>query len=408
MSVSLTVSRAALCFIACHGGPADHFATFIQSIEKEEYDIQVCATGPALKKFQEKGITVRMPFSLDNLSTKEEEGLADQIARSCAAASIVFTDVGHPFDVRLQRSLAKFSDQAYRIAYYDNPEVFVPGGYSATAMEVMGLADKVLFANANLPASFLETLDQGKGIGLGYYPVQQAEKMEKRRASEGVAIRKQFLQKNGLQDQEQRIFVYFGGNNEEYFNKAFPAFLDILAKSKLDNSIVVLQQHPGAKAKNSDGNQVSVWMKENYAKGKSIIISDFSSDDAQILADVALYYQTSMSPQFVLAGIPTLQIGHEPYMDLLVRSQLSPSVTTPKEFESALVQLKQASVQREVIFQKLGIKSDWNQIFKRTIKELLQQPKKVKLKKQPIKLWPYFAGGAILLICYFAARHLKR
>ena len=48
-------TQSAICIIASHGGSADHFATFIEELskEKDEKDICIFASGPALKKFQE-------------------------------------------------------------------------------------------------------------------------------------------------------------------------------------------------------------------------------------------------------------------------------------------------------------------------------------------------------------------
>ncbi len=54
------------------------------------------------------------------------------------------------------------------------------------------------------------------------------------------------------------------------------------------------------------------------------------------MADAAFYYQTSMGPQFVLAGIPTVQIAHETYQDILVKNKLSPSVTDVEQFLDVL------------------------------------------------------------------------
>lgn len=43
-----------ICFITGHLGPADHFATFAEHLSKKA-TIEIYATGPALKKFQERG-----------------------------------------------------------------------------------------------------------------------------------------------------------------------------------------------------------------------------------------------------------------------------------------------------------------------------------------------------------------
>lgn len=170
--------------------------------------------------------------------------------------------------------------------------------------------------------------------------------------------------------------VYFGGNNEEYFTKAFPAFLDLLeegmVQANFSNLVIVIQQHPGAKKENFDGNKVSAWMsKQNETlKVPKIIISDFSSDEAQIVADGALYYQTSMGPQFVLAGIPTIQIGHETFQDILVRNQLSPSVTNVGQLINVIDGLTHQNKQipKEIILKGLGIKANWLENLEQAMK----------------------------------------
>ena len=161
-------------------------------------------------------------------------------------------------------------------------------------------------------------------------------------------------------DSGQKILVYFGGNNDVYFEKAFPAFLRLVEESNLDPSqyLVLFQQHPGARAKNRDG---------KLAEGQ-LILSELPSEEAQILADAALYYQTSMGPQFALAHIPPIQVGHETFPDLLVRSGLAPSATTPDELLRALGRLTvKTELQEEKLLEALGISKNWLVRLERTV-----------------------------------------
>ena len=359
-----------ICFIACHGGPADHFATFTEGLSQKGYEVQVYATGPALKKFQDRHIEA-VPFFLEGTSKTK---IADDLAEKCKAANIVVTDVGHIFDISLQRALAKRAPLALRLAYYDNPESYVPGGYSATAAKVMRAAQGVLFANANLAVSSIfqahsktVRLAKSKKIGIGYYPKAQAEKIAQRRMSERAEIRSRFFSQHGLKDRGQKILVYAGGNNEEYFSKAFPSLIQFLHEASIDEDlshfIIVLQQHPGAKEKNIDGNLISRWISErSQDKPPHFLLSEFNSDDAQVLADAVLYYQTSMGPQFVLSGIPTIQVGHTIYEDILVRNGLCLTAVNGQELKQALLGMSR-SVARDgsntAIDQGLGIRSDW-------------------------------------------------
>lgn len=381
--MSFSVSAAAVCLIVCHGGPADHFATFTENLSKDIEAIEIYASGPALKKLQERGIAVKVPFSLDKISPEEEDALAEQIAKTCSEAKVVITDVGHAFDIKVHKALERQAAHVPRLAYYDNPEPYVPGGYSAVAAEVMQAAQGILFANSNLAqASIFEAPDteidfgSRKKVGIGYYPINQAEKIAQRRTEEKLILREKLLQKNDIEDTGQKVLVYFGGNNEEYFSKALPAFLSLLeqgsGQSDFSNLVIVLQQHPGAKARNTDRNLFEDWASKHRQTPQAprIIISDSNSDDAQTVADGALYYQTSMGPQFLLAGIPTIQVGHETYEDILVRNKLSPSVTRVDQFIEVIADLNQqkSKAQQDVILERLGIKQDWLQILETTIK----------------------------------------
>jgi hypothetical protein len=372
--MSFSTSAAAVCLIACHGGPADHFATFAERLSKNVGTIEIHASGPALKKFQERGIEVTAPFSIDHISSEEEDRLAEQIAKTCSTASVIITDVGHVFEVKIQKALARQAPHVSRLAYYDNPEPYVPGGYSAVAAEVMLAANGILFANSNLAKTPIfqepgKEIDLGnrQKVGIGYYPIHQAEKIAKRRAAEQLSMRKTVFSNNGLVDTGQKVIVYFGGNNEEYFSKALPAFLSLLEEgieqTDFSNLVVIIQQHPGAKSKNLDGIKVAAWMDKHRGTKQAprMILSDFSSDDAQTIADGALYYQTSMGPQFVLAGIPTIQVAHETFEDILVRNQLIPSATNLDQFITVINNLtyQQKEISQEIILEGLGIKSNW-------------------------------------------------
>jgi hypothetical protein len=287
---------------------------------------------------------------------------------------VIITDVGHVFDITLQKTLGNHVPKALRLAYYDNPESYVPGGYSAVAAKVMMAAQGVLFANGNLSKTPIYQapseeipLTPERRIGIGYYPVSQAENIAKRRTVDQAQIRAQLFAKHSLPDRGQKVLVYAGGNNDEYFSKALPAFLQFIdeaSKSQdLSNFIVLLQQHPGAKEKNLDVNLIKQWLEPQIqARIPRILISEMSSDEAQVVSDAMLYYQTSMGPQFVLAGIPTLQVGHNTYEDILVKNRLCSSVTDSSGFVSALAHLQEKveeESRHETIYEGLGITPHW-------------------------------------------------
>ena len=315
---------ASICFIACHGGPADHFATFASSLQDKGYLVEVYATGPALTKFQDRHTQHLTPFFLD----EDEEVVSERLARQCSNFDIVITDVGHHFDITLQQSLQDYAPKTLRCAYYDNPEPFVPGGYSVVAAKVMGLADKVLFANKNLAQDPSIPIPLEKRVGVGFYPVEKALELGQKRSLQQAQKRKQFFKKQGLTDEGEAIFIYTGGNNQTYFSQAFPAFLTFLGKltltQDLSDTLFVLQQHPGAKAKQIDTHLLNDWLGQygHLETAPKFVVSEYATMDALLFSDGVLYYQTSMAPQFVLASIPTIQVGHNIYSDILVRQGL--------------------------------------------------------------------------------------
>jgi len=376
---SLVVAKTVCCIITCHGASAEHLATFTQHLSKSKnIEFQIYASEHASQKFKDRGIEIKRSFSTD---TEEQTALAEQIAKVCSIASLVIVDVGDSFVLKVQKALAP---DVFCFAYYDNPEPYVPGGYSKVASQVMLAADGILFANSKLPNTAIfeepgKEIDFGsrKKIGIGYYPMDQAETIAKRRAKEHASMRQQFFLENDVIEEDQKVMVYFGGNNDVYFNQAFPAFLSLLEEgilqSDLSHLIFVLQQHPQAKGKNLDGNMVSDWLSRHgkSAHAPKIFISKQSPNDIQVIADGALYNQTSMGPQFIIGNIPTLHIGPAIFQDILVRDHLISSITKVDEFLNAMKDLAQQKkeIPREVILEGLGIKENWPQILEAALLE---------------------------------------
>jgi len=380
----MSISSAVVCLIACHGAPADHFATYAEVLTQGGYEVKIYATGDALKKFEGRGIAVKKAFSLHNLNSQEQDLLAQEIAKTCSNASIILTDLGHLFDVKIQEALRIHAHQVPRFAYYDNPEPFVPGGYSSTAADVISAAQGVLFANANLAKEpIFKTkeieidVSEKKRFGIGYYPLNQANMMAEKRKSNHEVDRAAFFMNNGIPDSGQKLLVYFGGNNEEYFQHAFPKFLSFVTeaseKTDLSHLVILIQQHPGAREKNRDGKELEAHLEKfkNQPNMPTIILSSLpSSDHAYILADAALYYQTSMGAQFVLGGIPTIQIGHKTYEDILVKLHLAPTVTTTEGFIQAIGSLEEVDKKHELaLIKALGFEENWSDRLKKMIGE---------------------------------------
>ena len=381
-----------VCFIVCDGGPAAHFAAFATTL-LAQYHVQstIYATGPALTKINDSNLSQSIPivpFLIDDSDREQQEMVASQLIDNCLkqGARTIITDIGNKFDPLLQAASSKYDLPAHRIrswCYYDNPEPYVPGGYSTKSDETIKVSKHILFSNMNLAQldSKIYSLP-GKEIdltnkvvqGVGYYPVADVENLRQRRDVERDSLRAE----NGWSD-TQHLFVYFGGNNDEYFEKAFPAFLSHLSqldKNSLQDILFLVHQHPAAKKLNRDGLLLHEWLSKHHHV--QILISTLkNSDQAQIVADAALYYQTSMAPQFALLGLPTMQVGHEVYEDILVKFKLCYVATDPIEFASGLTEMKKKTEssekiegRKQLIYNAIGYTPNWSNNIHRFIVEL--------------------------------------
>ncbi|CAF1529918.1 unnamed protein product [Rotaria sp. Silwood1] len=382
-------STSLVCFIVCDGGPAGHFAAFATNLfNQNELQIIIYATEPALTKLKNSHLpndVQLLSFTIDDGDRKQQEQVATQLIDKCLkqGAHSIIIDIGNKFDAIFQSVSSKRNlptDTIRFWCYYDNPEPYVPGGYSIKTEETIKASQYILFANMNLAKidSIIYSLPE-KSIdltnktvqGIGYYPVVEVEKLLQQRELERDTLR---IQNNWTNI--KHLFVYFGGNNDVYFDQAFPTFLSNL--SQIDKNIIqdvlfVLHQHPAAKKQNRDGLLFQEWLsKNNHIQG--ILSTLKTSDQAQIIADAALYYQTSMAPQFVLLGLPTMQVGHEIYHDILVKFNLCYTATNTIELAVGLTSMKERSYSsnkiqqpKELIYNAIGYTSDWPKNLHRVI-----------------------------------------
>jgi hypothetical protein len=322
-------------FLTSHPNSSNHFVEFIEAMQQEGIECGVIPTDNVKSKFT----NVRI------LDPSEIKGPAIVVADYAFQNLEALFTKWHHTNPDIELAL-----------YYDNPEKFVPGGYSEDFAKVAKVADTILFANANLVSSGIEKapnekidLEGKKKMGIGYYPTKEAKEIIKKRA-ESQQIRKDLFEQLRIEDKGQQIYAYMGGANEEYFEKAFPAFLDILSKSELENAIVVLQQHPRA------GNR-DTKLLEQFSFNIPICVSKMQNCQTLAIADVVLYYQTSMAPQFVFGDIPKIiQIGHNTYTDVLVRHGIT-SVTSSEQLQEALLQQK--TINKTLLKIALGMNKRW-------------------------------------------------
>lgn len=301
-----------IALVTAHPGPANHFAHFVKEIGRS---VQVFAADSVTHKFE--------------TSVKIDPTNTSYLLQALEDYDIVMTDLADDW-VHLHEQLQEHCPHIKRIVYYDNPEAFVPGGYSETANKIMQCAQIVLIANKNLR---IDT-HSCKPHYLGYYPIDH-------NLTKGPD-RKTFFESHNLKDTGQQIVTYIGGANATYYEKAYPRFVEILNEAQLENTLIVLKLHPRAD------------LSYHLPLPKNVIIAN----DSLPSTDVVLYYQTSMAPQFVFAKIPIIaQIGHEPYSDVLTRAGY-PTILDADHLKDLL---QSAPIDPPSIEGALGIDPNWGQ-----------------------------------------------
>lgn len=340
-----------IIFIASNPGPLEHFEQFSKTLE-----------GRSVKLLSLKGLISE---------GKDLEDLAKAVVKACQTSKCVIIEVGHPFYELLMQTLQQELPRVKRVAYYDNRERYV-SGYSETASKVCSLAETILFANKNhvneLPYATLNELmpiDHKQLLGIGYFNFEEIEAMRELR-DESKKLRKAFLKSQGLEERGQKIIVYFGGSNTDYFSHAFPLFCNLLKqgtkKENLSNTIILLQQHPRAKLDNNlDAlllNSVSLVSKNAPDR----IISNLPFAEAAALADLAFYHQTTSSYKLALLGVPLAQIGKVGDQDLLVSSSLCPEIENVDQLLD-VIKRKKGDIQQDLssLYSHLGINTDWKE-----------------------------------------------
>ena len=66
-----------------------------------------------------------------------------------------------------------------------------------------------------------------------------------------------------------------------------------------------------------------------------------------------------MAPQFALAGIPAIQVGHDTYPDILIRNNLAPSVSHKEKFLEAVKACAKPPTTNGKLLADLGISPHW-------------------------------------------------
>jgi hypothetical protein len=153
-----------------------------------------------------------------------------------------------------------------------------------------------------------------------------------------------YLEKLGLSSQIKKVILYLGGNNATYYDEAFPAFLRIFEESSQEtdfsDTLLILAQHPVPKKSPTAKDFLLFSEKaESFASNPKAPILHRAletSDELLLIADRVCYYQTSISPLLWAGGVPFFQIGHAPYLELLVSTGKCLAVTSTEELMPAL------------------------------------------------------------------------
>jgi len=249
------LSASQICLIYSHPAPRQHFEAFHQALQK-------------------RGVKSAL-FSLE------------QWKESPLDASIVITEGGDLAFVQVHRALER--EGVCHYVYYDNPEPYVPGGYSEVIARVLKeKIDGVLFANARLADQKIfqtpseEIPLEAPRFGIGYYPLDAAEKLLALRQKK-EKLRHCFFAKHNIEDHDQPLLVYLGGANQVYYEEAFPYFLKLLSHPLLNDYTIVMQPHP----------------RDPFEGDGSLVISSEPFLEALAMAD-ALLYQSSAIPLCIL------------------------------------------------------------------------------------------------------------
>ncbi len=372
MAASFVADYPAVCFVTDHPNSANHFAEFALAFQDRDIPCKMIAEKKICSSFSQLKAS---PIAFDSLALETEEGFA-AVEKEAAKAAILITDCAGPHWEKLHLRLSQKFPKIKRCVYYDNPERFVPGGYSERAAKIASVANTVLFSNKAMAETGVEKepgilmdLAGKQLIGIGYYPTSEAEKILRIRQDpiKAKEFKEAFFERHQIDNRTPfRVFAYIGGANEYYYTKAFPHFINLLrtlaesGEPALEHSIFILQQHPRAKTDGSpDGRAIREFLlEEKLPKTCRLLLSDLTTIEALAISDAALYYQTSMAAQFALANIPcVMQIGPDTYPDLLIRAGF-PSITSSEQLKKALAlpssQCETAKLERE-----LGRDPDW-------------------------------------------------
>lgn len=364
-------------FLVAHPNPANHFVEYAQIFEEQEIPYQIIAEEKVAAKFSHLGSRLRVIDS----SQLNEEIFLEKLVSSVHDKSMIIMDISSELWLKFYERLDFRKSELEKCVYYDNGETVVLGGYSKMASKVIPLAQVILFANASLTQKSLEEepgvpidLSNKEKFGIGYYPIEEVQRvLQIRESGQAENIRHCLFERYGIEDTGQKVFVYAGGANTEYYQRAFPHFIGLMKElldnreSSLENSVFILQQHPRAREDGNLDEKEMLKIRKGIESGAfsssfHFIVSDLSTVQCLSIAHGVFYHQTSMAAQFALARIPVVaQVSHEVYSDILIKSGF-PFIENSQELSQILLKeddIEEVSIQR--VRDNLGMDLAWKE-----------------------------------------------
>jgi hypothetical protein len=378
-------SQYDVCLVSLHPGGGAQLAEYQKVLEANKIRTKCLAAEKGLLAIEQRKVEVvnfakDVKGEIEKLAPEQITKLFEAIVQAASSSCRLFiTDVGHPFMVELHKFLEE--KKIKHALNYDNSENLVPGW-----SEIVGKTAKHcptgIFANSNFAKPDAKIFAQ-KGVeidfarkeGIGYFPLQEAEAIKSIRTSdERLKIRKEVTDK-----EKPFIATYVGGANADYWEKAFPTFIECLSVSQKTHDLswltILFQKHP--RTNNSDVELLEKFAKEKTEKSPQVVFSTLPTTQAVAASDLVIYHQTGMAATFALAGCKTVQVAKEPFVDVLVGNGLCPSVNTAEAFMLELEKAAKSSsetVDLSKVYAGIGIQDDWQKRLVTFVRKAIGAP----------------------------------
>lgn len=373
----MNITTQPLIIFTTHPGPSQHITDWVQILpQNQQENIHIYTDANSERYFlpltnTSTKVTV---ISKEDLQIKNFTSLINETAKT------ILVGVGGDSEKNILEYVSKQHSSIEKIVYYDNLNSHIPGGYSNRAAEAINFADTV-WLNARLAKTGLYEREdksislEGKSVeALDYFNFSISNSIREDRRDR-LELRTQFLKEHGIENTECKIIPYLGGNNTTYFEESLPTLINIIEEypSILDTNVIVLFQHPGAKAENKDAQAIeAVKKKLNPPQSKNLLVTKWDSNRGLRVADHVFFSQTSMLSHILLANVPVTEINKKQNRDIFSSGNLVPFAKDVETLKKALTESDDREPTREKTIQILNCNVDWpcsiGKLFERTLK----------------------------------------